>query len=244
VTNNTDINITTETPPAEPGATPDGAVSADQVDQNPATATTVTPPVETPGAETGDAATPPAAEDGAASPVVVLETTKGVIEITLHKDWAPNGVDHFLELVNAGYYNGAPWFRVIDNFMAQAGFSGDPELSAKFGNAQIPGDPVVKGNQRGFVSYGMSGNPPNINSRSTHFFINFGNNGFLDAPGFAAFGEVTKGIDVADKLFRLPDETLAQSGVSQGTLPTQAGLDAFKKAFPEADYIKKAYVKK
>jgi peptidyl-prolyl cis-trans isomerase A (cyclophilin A) len=236
-TTNVDINktdsttTTTTTPPV--ATNPDG--------------TPVTPPdgIATPTTEPpveGDVATPPAEDTApAGGTVVVLETTKGNIEIAIHEDWAPIGAAHFVELVKAGYYNGAPWFRVIPGFMGQTGLAGDPALTKQWMEKTIQDEPVKKGNLRGMVVYGKSGAP---NSRSTHIFINLvDNSSGLDRQGFAAFGEVVTGMDVVDKLFPIPDEALSGAGLSQGSLTTAEGLAKFKEKFPEADYINKAYVK-
>lgn len=165
---------------------------------------------------------------------VVLETTKGDIVLELHEDWAPVGVKHFLELVGVGFYDGAPWFRVVDSFVAQCGVSTDPALNAQWGRNTIMDDPVVIGNKPGFVAFGNSGPP---NSRSTHIFINFkDNSGGLDYQGFACFAQVVEGFDVAKALYRC--EWRDQHGLGQ-----EGGLEKFKQAHPDADYILKAYVR-
>ena len=57
---------------------------------------------------------------------------------------------------------------------------------------------MENGQKRGFVTYGTTGSP---HSRGTQMFINYGDNGFLDATGFVPFGEVVQGMDVVDSLF-------------------------------------------
>lgn len=164
---------------------------------------------------------------------VILQTSKGKITIAVHKDWSPLGAAHFLELVRDHYYDGAPWFRVMPGFMAQAGIAADPQETAKWQEKTIPDEPVVKGNLEGYVSFGRSSQP---NSRSTHFFINYVDNSRLDAQGFPAFGEVIDGMDVARNLFPTGDRT-----VNQGEL-SQKGIDYFKQIAPDGDVIEKAWV--
>jgi peptidyl-prolyl cis-trans isomerase A (cyclophilin A) len=164
---------------------------------------------------------------------VMLETTKGEILLTVHPEWAPIGAAHFLEMVSVKYYDGAPWFRVIDKFVAQCGIAADPKMNEKWMEQTINDEPVVTGNKRGMVSFGKSSMP---NSRSTHIFINYVDNSRgLDGQGFPAFAEVSAGMDVADKLARCEFD-------NQGALGSTGGLDMFKKKFPEADYIVRAYV--
>jgi peptidyl-prolyl cis-trans isomerase A (cyclophilin A) len=165
---------------------------------------------------------------------VVLETTKGNIELGIHKEWAPLGTDHFLELVKAGFYDGAPWFRVMEGFVAQCGVSADPKMNTLWLEKTIQDEPVKQGNKLGYVAFGKTGAP---NSRSTHIFINLADNSAgLDPQGFACFAVVTSGMDVAQKLFR------CEYG-DQGGLALPGGIDKFKAMFPQADYIKKAYIK-
>ena len=164
---------------------------------------------------------------------VVLETTKGDIVLAVHPDWSPLGAAHFLELVQAGFYDGAPWFRVIDGFVAQCGVAADPAVNKQWSGKTIKDEPVVVGNPRGMVAFGKSGAP---NSRSTHIFINFrDNSGSLDPQGFSAFAEVAEGMDVADSLTRCEYN-------DQGGLAAAGGLESFKKRFPAGDYITRAYV--
>jgi cyclophilin family peptidyl-prolyl cis-trans isomerase len=155
--------------------------------------------------------------------------------MAIHYDWAPIGAKHFVELVNAGYYNGAPWFRVIPGFMCQCGIAADPAVTKKWQDQTIQDEPVKQGNTRGMVSFGKSSAP---NSRSTHIFINYVDNSrSLDPQGFSAFAEVISGMEVADK-FKATGES-----VGQGELSAQ-GIDYFKKLFPDGDVITRAYLKK
>jgi len=163
---------------------------------------------------------------------VVLETTKGEIVMEVHEDWAPLGAKHFLELVKDGYYDNTPFFRVIDGFVAQFGLSSNPELKAKWNENALSDDPVVQGNLLGYVAYAMAG----PNTRTTQLFINYGDNSPLDRQGFACFAKVTSGMDVVRQLFK------CEWGDQQG-LTTSEGLERFKQQFPQADFVKRAYIK-
>jgi peptidyl-prolyl cis-trans isomerase A (cyclophilin A) len=182
------------------------------------------------GAEKGE--TPMSEEQEAGVTTVVLETTKGDIVVEVHNDWAPIGASHFLELVKDGYYDNTPFFRVLDGFVAQFGISANPAMQSKWGEKYLNDDPVVQGNRPGYLAYAMAG----PNTRTTQIFINYADNSRLDGQGFACFGKVVSGMDVAQQLFKCewPD----QQGLS-----TPEGLDQFKQAYPKADFIKRAYIK-
>ena len=165
---------------------------------------------------------------------VVLETTDGDIVLEVHSAWSPLGAAHFLELVEAGFYDGAPWFRVLDGFVAQCGVAKDPAMNEEWGEKTIQDEPVVVGNKRGFVAFGKNQLP---NSRSTHIFINYSDNsGSLNPQGFACFAQVVEGMDVADGLFKCQFDR-------QDILAKAGGMDAFKQRFPDADYINRAYIR-
>jgi peptidyl-prolyl cis-trans isomerase A (cyclophilin A) len=168
-----------------------------------------------------------------------FDTSTGTFVVRVQRDWAPHGADRFYNLVKNGFYDDTRFFRVISGFMVQFGIHGDPAVSAVWRNARIPPDPVKQGNKRGFVSFAMGGSP---DTRTTQVFINFGDNSQLDASGFAAFGQVTSGMDVVDKIYSGYGE-----GAPRGRGPEQGRIQAegnayLSKDFPRMDYVKKATV--
>ena len=168
---------------------------------------------------------------------VKLETTKGDILVDVTKDWAPRGADRFFELVKTGYFSDVAFFRVIDGFMAQAGIHGDPKVNEKWRDKRIEDDPVKQSNTRGTVTFATSGR----NSRTTQFFINFGDNQRLDGMGFAPFGKV-RDMKVVDSLFNGYGE-----GAPRGRGPIQSHLQRegnayLKREFPKLDYILSATI--
>ncbi|MEZ4240240.1 MAG: peptidylprolyl isomerase [Myxococcota bacterium] len=170
---------------------------------------------------------------------VKFETTKGDFTVLVHKDWAPNGADRFYNLVKAGFYDQAKFFRAIDGFMVQFGISPYPAVSEKWRAAQIDDDPVKQSNTRGKITFATAG----PNSRTTQVFINYvDDNSKLDAMGFAPFGEIVEGMDVVDSLYKGYGE-----GAPRGRGPDQSRIQArgntyLDKQFPELDGIKSASI--
>jgi cyclophilin family peptidyl-prolyl cis-trans isomerase len=128
--------------------------------------------------------------------VATIETEKGNIVIELWEDKAPNTVINFVYLANAGRYDGVPFHRVIDGFMAQ---TGDVEKKGGYGGPgyTIPAefDPELK-HDRGVVSMARSSDP---NSAGSQFFIMLASAPHLNGQ-YAAFGEVIEGMDVVDAI--------------------------------------------
>jgi len=169
---------------------------------------------------------------------VRFETTKGTFVVEVRRKWAPNGADRFYNLVKLGYYDGVTFFRVLDNFMAQFGIHGDPEVSAVWRNAQFPDDPVVQSNTRGMVTFATAG----PDTRTSQIFVNYENNSSLDGQGFAPFGRVVEGMAVVDKLYSVYGE-----GAPSGQGPAQGRAQAegnayFRSEFPKLDHIETARV--
>jgi peptidyl-prolyl cis-trans isomerase A (cyclophilin A) len=169
-----------------------------------------------------------------------FDTSKGVIVIEVHRDWAPLGADRFYNLVKNGFYDDIRFFRVLDNFMAQFGINGDPAVMAAWRGANIKDDAVKQSNKRGFITFATGG----PNTRTTQVFINFKDNAGLDGQGFSPFGEVVTGMDVVDKLYSGYGE-----GAPQGRGPDQSrtqmeGNAYLTKEFPKLDFIKKATIEK
>jgi len=166
-------------------------------------------------------------------------TTKGDFVIEVHRDWAPLGADRFYNLVKNGFYDDTTFFRVVPDFMVQFGMSGNPKIEAAWGNARIKDDPVKQSNTRGRISFAMGG----PNTRTTQVFINFKNNRGLDSQGFAAFGEVTEGMDVVDKLYGGYGDMqdMGGHGPSPGRIAAE-GNAYLVKYFPQLDRIKTAKI--
>ena len=170
---------------------------------------------------------------------VSFDTSAGSFIVDVHRAWAPLGADRFYNLVKNGFYDNTRFFRVISNFMVQFGINGDPALNKIWQGARIGVDPVKESNLRGYITYAMAGTP---DSRTTQVFINFRDNAGLDRQGFAPFGQVSKGMDVVDKLFAGYGE-----GAPSGQGPNQGRVQAegnayLMKEFPKLDYIKKASI--
>jgi peptidyl-prolyl cis-trans isomerase A (cyclophilin A) len=122
-----------------------------------------------------------------------FDTSQGAFVIAVEREWAPLAADRFYNLVHNGFYDETRFFRVLDGFMAQFGLHADPAVQSAWRTANLGDEPVVKSNTRGFVSFTRESSP---NSRYTMIFINYKDNSYLDADGFAPFGQVVSGMDV------------------------------------------------
>jgi peptidyl-prolyl cis-trans isomerase A (cyclophilin A) len=168
---------------------------------------------------------------------VKFDTSVGSFTIEVTRALSPNGADRFYNLAKSGFFTDVAFFRVIEGFMCQFGIHGNPKVATAWRTANIQDDPVKASNTRGMVTFAKTGLP---NSRSTQFFINFGDNTQLDTMGFSPFGKITEGMDVVDKIYKGYGE-----GAPRGNGPDQMraqteGNTYFKKEFPKLDYIKSA----
>jgi peptidyl-prolyl cis-trans isomerase B (cyclophilin B) len=144
-------------------------------------------------------------------PLVKLETSMGDITLELYPDKAPVTVANFLEYVNAGFFNGTIFHRVISGFMIQGGGL-DAKLDKKSTRAPIKNE-ADNGltNDAYTVAMARTGDP---NSATAQFFINTVNNGFLNHTaktpqgwGYAVFAKVVQGKEVVDKIKAVPTAT-------------------------------------
>jgi cyclophilin family peptidyl-prolyl cis-trans isomerase len=163
---------------------------------------------------------------------VEFKTTKGDFVIQVEPAWAPRGAARFRALVEAGFYDGCRFFRVVPDFMVQWGINGDPETQKVWRDRNIRDDVRRVPNSKGRITFANSG----PNSRSTQIFINYKDNAHLDGQGFAPFGEVIEGMAIVESInaeYReKPDQQLIQT---QGN----AYLD---REFPNLDYIQSAKI--
>ena len=145
-----------------------------------------------------------AADQAAVNPRVALVTSKGRIVIELFPQKAPATVKNFLAYVDAGFYDGTVFHRVIPKFMIQGGGL-TADMKKKPTEKPVPNeaDNNLK-NTRGSVAMARTGDP---HSATSQFFINTADNEFLNyrekTPqgwGYAVFGRVTEGMTVVDAI--------------------------------------------
>lgn len=164
---------------------------------------------------------------------VKFTTTKGDVLIQVTRSWAPLGADRFYNLVRAGFFTDAAFFRVVPGFVAQFGISARPDVARAWYDAKIVDDPVTHSNLRGTIVFATAG----ANTRTTQFFINYGNNARLDPMGFSPFGEVIDGMStVVDQFFSGYGETPDQGAIQQ------LGKAYLDKSFPKLDRILSATI--
>ncbi|MCB1648133.1 MAG: peptidyl-prolyl cis-trans isomerase [Pseudomonadales bacterium] len=139
-----------------------------------------------------------------ANPVVIMETNKGTVKIELWESKAPITVANFLRYVDAGFYNGVIFHRVIPGFMVQGG-GFTPDMIQKPTFEQIKNEASAElPNLRGTLSMART---QVVDSATAQFFINLVDNNFLnhtdETPrgfGYAVFGEVVEGMDIVDAI--------------------------------------------
>ena len=140
--------------------------------------------------------------------IAVIKTSLGSIEFELLEDKAPGHVKNFKDLANDEFYNGTIFHRVIPDFMVQGG---DPNTKSDDRSTHGTGGPghTIKAefndesHDRGIVSMARSQDP---DSAGSQFFVVVKDSGFLDGQ-YTAFGRVTSGMDVADKIVNSPRDS-------------------------------------
>ncbi|MDR1028887.1 MAG: peptidylprolyl isomerase [Clostridiales Family XIII bacterium] len=153
------------------------------------------------GGDAGDSDVSSSAQEGTETPKVEITMEDGgTITLELDRDNAPKTVENFLKLINDKFYDGLTFHRIIPNFMIQGG---DPEGTGMGGSdEEIVGEFSSNGfsnslsHTRGVISMARS---QNMDSASSQFFITNADAPNLDGD-YAAFGRVTDGMDVVDKI--------------------------------------------
>lgn len=133
--------------------------------------------------------------------MVVLTTSLGEITIALDAEKAPISVKNFLDYVDANFYDGTIFHRVINGFMVQGGgFSPDMRQKTTKASIRNEADNGLK-NVRGTLAMART---QVKDSATAQFFINLVDNTFLDHGsrdfGYAVFGTVVQGMDVVDRI--------------------------------------------
>jgi peptidyl-prolyl cis-trans isomerase A (cyclophilin A) len=164
-----------------------------------------------------------------------VDTSRGAFVIQVTRAWAPLAADRFYNLVKNGFYDGTRFFRVRPGFMAQFGLHGDPEVSSAWRSANLRDEKPTQSNTRGKVSFTQESAP---NTRFTMVFINYADNSYLDANGFAPFGEVVSGMAILDKLNGEYENKPDQRRILRD------GNAYLSAEFPRLDSIKKATIER
>lgn len=148
---------------------------------------------------------------------VITVENYGEIKLELDGDTAPVTVKNFVELAKSGFYDGLTFHRIIEGFMIQGG---DPKGNGTGGSEKnITGEFSSNGfkneisHKRGVISMARLSNNPN--SATSQFFIMHADSLYLDGD-YAAFGYVTEGLEVVDKIAELSSE-----GDSNGLIPKE-----------------------
>ena len=135
-----------------------------------------------------------------------ITTSLGVIKVELNAGQTPKTVANFVKLVNAGFYNGTKFHRVIKGFMIQGGdpLTKNDALQAQWGTGgpgyKFDDEPFTGSYVRGTLAMANSG--PNTNG--SQFFIMHQDRPLPNA--YVIFGKVTSGLDVVDKIANLPTD--------------------------------------
>ncbi len=191
-----------QSPPAgDQSSEPTGAIAPES--GAPATSSETSAPADTAAPESGAPAVSGEPTGSAATnpenPVVTIEMASGgKILVELYPDVAPNTVNNFISVINAGLLDGSKFHRVSPDFMIQGGEIADGRelpytIKGEFSQNGVQND--LK-HTRGVISMARTNNP---DSATTQFFLMTADSPFLDT-NYAGFGKVIEGMDVVDAI--------------------------------------------
>ena len=177
-------------------------------------------------------------EEAPANFITRFETTKGIFDVEITREWSPLAADRFYQTVKHRYYNNTVFYRVVPNFVVQWG-NNDTAVLKAWKPYKLADEPVIQSNLKGYMSYARSGKE----TRGSTLFINLKDNPRLDTAiqngvkGYPPFGKVIKGMEVVDSLYG------GYEGKTMSKLDTlQKYPELFFKQFPKLDKINKAYI--
>ena len=177
-------------------------------------------------------------EEAPANFIARFETTKGIFDVEITREWSPLAADRFYQTVKHRYYNNTVFYRVVPSFVAQWG-NNDTSVLNLWGPFKLTDEPVIQSNGRGYLSYARSGKE----TRGSTLFINLKDNPRLDTviangvKGYPPFGKVIRGMDVVDSLYS------GYAGTTMGKLDTLKKFpELFFKQFPKLDKVIEAKI--
>jgi peptidyl-prolyl cis-trans isomerase B (cyclophilin B) len=172
----------------------------------------------------------------AKNPIVTITMKDGgVIKAELYPDIAPISVNNFISLINKGYYDGLIFHRVIRGFMIQGGCPegtgmGGPGYSIKGEFAQNGVKNDLK-HTEGVLSMARAMNP---DSAGSQFFIMHKTSPHLDGS-YAAFGKVTEGMDVVNRIAETPTDYSDRPLENQ--VMESVTVETFGETYPEPEKL-------
>jgi len=169
---------------------------------------------------------------------VRFETTEGDVEIEVYTAWAPIGATRFYHLARNGFYDGSPFFRVVPGFVAPFGVNPIPAVQRVWHAATLPDDSVRASNVRYTVTFAHAGE----NTRTTQLFINYGDNSFLDADGFAPIGRVMDGSGVLLRLNSSYGDLPPRGNAPSYSCMLEGGGAFLERRYPDLDRIERTVV--
>ncbi len=167
-----------------------------------------------------------------ANPIVTIQMESGdIIKIELYPEIAPNTVNNFISLVNSHFYDGLIFHRVIEGFMIQGGC---PDGTGMGGPGySIPGEFTWNGfknnlkHTAGVISMARAQHP---DSAGSQFFLMHKDSPHLDGQ-YAAFGKVTEGLDIINKIAAVPTDWSDRPMETQRM--AKVSVDTFGVDYPE-----------
>ena len=166
--------------------------------------------------------------------VVGVETSEGYFEVRVHRAWSPRAADRAYHLMDNNFYAGARIYRVVQGFVAQWGFPGDPVLDSIWREHAIVDEPVVASNLRGVLSFARGG----PETRSYTLFVNLVDNERLDTAvgqgveGYPPIGVVESNVEVIDGFY----SAYTLPGSIQDSIRLQ-GNDYLRREYVQMDSI-------
>ena len=142
------------------------------------------------------------------NPIAVIDTSLGVIKVELNQDEMPITCNNFIKLVNDGFYDGMIFYRIMDDFMIQAGrfFADGSEDFSEYGNI------VFEESDLKHVDGAISKSSTGVKvGGSSEFFICDGEQSLLDGS-YAAFGVTIEGFDVLRNMASQPHDSSSSAG--------------------------------
>eukprot|EP00020_Sapocribrum_chincoteaguense_P010172 CAMPEP_0170741174 /NCGR_PEP_ID=MMETSP0437-20130122/6080_1 /TAXON_ID=0 /ORGANISM="Sexangularia sp." /LENGTH=257 /DNA_ID=CAMNT_0011079731 /DNA_START=165 /DNA_END=939 /DNA_ORIENTATION=+ len=129
---------------------------------------------------------------------------RGTVTLRLIEGWSPHGTPRAINLFGSGFFDDAPLFRVVPDFLVQFGVAATPEVNRRWDRQQVPDDPQWLDGPfpRAYLSFAGNG----VDSRNTHMFIAYKNStGLGTRPWEVPVGYVESGMDLLDTAFSYGD---------------------------------------